>query len=193
MGCAFGGFLIEAQKNGYEVHGLELSKYAAKEARKRGLDVKEGELSKYPLAKNSIDVLSMIEVFEHIPDPLEAMENLGLAMKKKSLVVVQTANFLGRQAQREGPNYHYYLPGHYYYYSTYNLQLLFQKFGFNKFHFYRGVDFSLFVKIKKMLHSFRNSKEYWNLLPAIYYHLKSRVAYGHFAMTSSMVMYAERG
>ena len=194
IGCAFGGFVEAAKNFGYDSSGIDVSKYAVNIAKKNGLNVENTDLENIfknkKIKKNHYDIITLIEVFEHLKNPIEAVKNLNKLLKSKGLVVLQTANFLGWQAKLAGSNYNYYLPGHLYYYNTKNLRLLFKKFGFSKIKFYRGVDISLLSKLKKSKGYFKNIKDYRNWIRIIFYHLISKIAYKDFAISSSMVMYA---
>ncbi len=192
VGAAFGSFVEAARDFGYRARGLDVSEYAAAEARKRGLDVVRGELEPGVLPPQSTDVLTMIEVFEHLPDPRAAMLALREIMRPGGLVVIQTANYLGRQARSAGSDYHYYLPGHFFYYNTRNLRRLFAEFGFSRSFVYRPVDFGLLAKLRKSRGDFTKAGDYLRWIKIAWYHLKGKVAFGDFALTSSMVFYAVR-
>jgi len=58
-GCATGGFLDEAQKNGWQCLGVELSEHAVQRARSFGLKVLVGDLSHPDLMPKSFDVVTM--------------------------------------------------------------------------------------------------------------------------------------
>ena len=194
VGCAFGGFVSEAAFAGYRARGMDVSQFAVDEARKRGVDCLHDTLCnpRLPLEADSLDIVTMIEVFEHLEDPLLAMENLRRILRPGGLLLIQTANFCGRQALKEGRDYHYYLPGHLFYYSTISLRRLFEKYGFSDVRFYRGADFGLLPKLLKSRGDFESIRDYARWLKIAAYHLKSKIAFGDFALTSSMVAYARR-
>jgi len=191
-GCAFGGFALEAAQTGFRAFGLDLSEYAVQHAKKAGLNAKIGELKKGVYPENSFDVITMIEVMEHLPDPVSAVKTLSEIIRPGGLLVIQTANFQGMQAKREKSNYHYYLPGHLYYYSKNNLTRFLNDHGFSKIIFYPGVDFGLLPKLLKSRGNFRLFRDYLKWIRISIYHLISKIAFGNFAMTSSMVIYAFR-
>ncbi|MCB1303574.1 MAG: class I SAM-dependent methyltransferase [Leptospiraceae bacterium] len=197
IGCSFGGFVDAASRFGYRAVGLDLSSFAVEEGRRLGRDLRQGELSLNKFGRNQFDVITMIEVMEHLPDPLTAIQCICRWLKPGGLLVIQTANFLGRQAIREGQNYHYYLPGHLHYYSSRNLSTFLGNNGFVDFHLYRGVDFGLLPKLKKMRGQWKAEKgskvPLGRLAATSMYHLKSRIAWRDFALTSSMVLYARKG
>lgn len=186
VGCAFGGFLSEARAAGYDVEGLDFSPFAAKSAAAKGLPVRQGAFGPGLFADASFDVISLIEVVEHLSDPLSFARSLFDYLRPGGLAVIQTANFLGRQARRAGPDYHYYLPGHLFYYSSQNLKELLRQAGFERFVLYRPVDFGLWPKMRKAA----GTTPLWAWPRIALYHLKSKIALGEWALTSSMVLYA---
>lgn len=187
IGCSFAGFLNRARLHGYTPYGVEVSEYSSKFARKRGIEVHTGNFVDLQLPANFFDVITLIEVIEHLDHPRKVFDELTRIIKPGGLLVIQTANFSGRQARQHQQNYHYYLPGHIYYYSLSNLQLALQQRGFSRFRPYLGVDFSLWAKLKKSRGSFQTAIDYLKWLQISLYHLKSKLFPGS---TSSMVLYA---
>src|SRR5262249_33829318 len=122
IGCSFGGFLTRARLAGFEPFGVEISDYSANVARERDIPVFVGEFldTNYPDAYFS--AITMVEVIEHLPDPRGPLAELTRILAPGGLLVIQTANFDGWQARLAGTNYHYYLPGHLFYYSWPNLR-----------------------------------------------------------------------
>ncbi len=191
VGCSFGGFVEAASRAGYAARGLDLSHFAVQEGRKRGRDLYCGPVDEPTFPAEDFNVITLIEVMEHLPDPARAARTFHHWLKPGGLLLIQTANFDGLQAKREGPDYHYYLPGHLFYYSAANLKRLLAVAGFRRFKLYRPVDFPLAAKLRKMkLQSAPQSPGFQRLLRTSMYHLKGRMALGDFALTSSMVLYA---
>lgn len=191
VGCSFGGFVAAAERAGYTATGLDLSAFAVKEGKKRGRNLIQGFVEPQTFAPESFDIVSLIEVMEHLPDPKEAARTLSGWLRPGGLAVIQTANFDGRQARRQGSNYHYYLPGHLYYYSARNLKNLLRQAGFSRFRLYRPVDFSLKAKLQKMRKQAEpESVSAGRLLRTSFYHIQGWISMKDFALTSSMVLYA---
>jgi 2-polyprenyl-3-methyl-5-hydroxy-6-metoxy-1,4-benzoquinol methylase len=69
VGCSFGFFLAEARRAGFQVHGIEPDRQAAARANELlGGDVVElGSFSAETARSRSADVISMLDVLEHIP------------------------------------------------------------------------------------------------------------------------------
>lgn len=192
IGCAYGGLALEAASMGYSAQGLDISEHAVQEARKRGLKAKQGRITDDLFASRSIDVATMIEVIEHLEKPRESLAALSRVIRPGGLLVIQTANFDGQQARQGGSDYHYYLPGHLFYFSKSNLTRLLKEHGFSRVLFYPGVEFGLLPKLLKSRGSFQSPGDYAKWLRISWYHAMSKVALGRFAMTSAMVLYAFR-
>lgn len=187
IGCSFGGFLERARVYGYNPYGIEISEYSSDFARKRSIPVYTGNFLDADYQNEFFDVITMIEVIEHLEEPRLVFEKLYRYLRKGGVAVLQTANFEGKQAMKEGKNYHYYLPGHLYYYSRSNLIEFLSVAGFRKFKMYYGVDFPLYAKLLKSRGSFKTWLDYKKWIRISLYHWKSQIFRGS---TSSMVLYA---
>ncbi|EMJ95791.1 methionine biosynthesis protein MetW-like protein [Leptospira alstonii serovar Sichuan str. 79601] len=190
VGCSFGGFLNCAKEAGFGVTGVEISSYSAEAARSRGLKVIQGEFLDADLPENFFDVITLVEVIEHLLEPEKVFQKLRRILKPGGLLLLQTANFEGIQAIDAGAGYHYYLPGHFYYYSESNLKKILDRSGFNNHITYPGVDFSLFSKLLKSRGSFESWKDYWKWIRIGVYHWKSKFKKQGRPLTSSMVLYS---
>jgi 2-polyprenyl-3-methyl-5-hydroxy-6-metoxy-1,4-benzoquinol methylase len=69
VGCGAGTLLRAAVRRGWDVIGTEVSERAVDAGRSQGLDVRAGELERLDLEPASFDVVSAIEVLEHVPSP----------------------------------------------------------------------------------------------------------------------------
>lgn len=192
VGCAYGGLALEAGREGFRAYGVDVSKDAVKGARERGLDAYHGRITDQIFGARSMDVVTMIEVIEHLADPVASIEALRDIIRPGGLLVIQTANYAGQQAKSEGADYHYYLPGHLHYFSRKNLTALLHRSGFSRVDFFAGVEFGLLPKLRKSRGSFQTAADYARWLRIAWYHLKSKAALGDFALTSAMVLYAVR-
>lgn len=117
IGSSFGGFLESAREEGFQVQGVEISEYASRYANENGIPTFQGSLLDAIFPNDHFSVITMVEVIEHIEEPNHFFKELTRILKPGGLLLLQTANFDGWQAKSEGSNYHYYMPGHVYYYS----------------------------------------------------------------------------
>ncbi len=205
VGCSFGGFVQSASQY-FKSTGLDISKYVVIKgnewAKKRGyltqnknfLGLFKGDLNQLPknniFSPNSMDVISLVEVAEHLTDPIGSFKNAYKLLKDNGLLLIQTANFEGWQAKREGKSYHYFLPGHFLYYTASGLKNLLERIGFQFFLEFFPLDFPLWPKLMKSKYQFKSLKEYYRWVSIAKYHLASKIRYRGFPLTSSYVLYA---
>lgn len=131
IGCATGVFL-EAASGLCDVEGVELSEFASRYAReKKGLAVKTGTLLEAALPDGHFDVITMWDVVEHIPSPLEDLREVRRVMKDDGLFVLTTGDVESLLARICGKNWHLYNPEqHLSYFSGKTMELLLSKTGF---------------------------------------------------------------
>jgi 2-polyprenyl-3-methyl-5-hydroxy-6-metoxy-1,4-benzoquinol methylase len=73
IGCGPGFFLDVARAHGWQVSGVEISTSAAEYARHAvGLPVVTGSIESVALPRGSVDMVTMWDVLEHVPDPAGA-------------------------------------------------------------------------------------------------------------------------
>jgi len=92
FGCAEGNFLILAKKNGWQVYGVELSKFASKIAQKRGLTVFNKSIHDVKFKDNFFDVITLWDVIEHLSDLEGIFKEIRRILKKDGLLVLRTPN-----------------------------------------------------------------------------------------------------
>ncbi len=103
LGPAGGDFLVAARTRGYDVTGVELSAAAAAAARARfGLDVRAGTLSDAGLSPQSVDIVYMGDVLEHVPNPLETLRDAHRLLRANGLLVVAGPTTINSLARRAG-------------------------------------------------------------------------------------------
>ena len=190
VGCSFGGLLESAAKY-YTPFGIELSDYAYSHARELfGDNIHHGTLNNHKFKNNFFSAITMIELIEHLADPVYAINECFKILQSGGVLVVQTANMDGKQAKDLGEKYEYFMPGHLSYFNAENLTMLLKSAGFRKIKIYYPVEFGLLPKLLKSRGSFKKFTDYAAWFRISSYHLKSKIHFGNFAMTSSMVIYA---
>lgn len=190
IGASFGGFLTCAE-NYFTPHGIELSSYSGSFAQDRfGDNIHIGTLENAPFPDNYFSAITMIELIEHLKDPLYSLKKCRKLLKKDGILVIQTADLDGWQAITAGKNYHYYLPGHISYFTEKSLTLALRAVGFSRIHIFRPVDFGLLPKLKKSRGDFHSFRDYARWISIASYHLKGKFRKKGHPLTSSMVVYA---
>jgi 2-polyprenyl-3-methyl-5-hydroxy-6-metoxy-1,4-benzoquinol methylase len=144
IGCGFGELLDKAKTCGWKSHGVELSEYSAKMARKNiGIKVFNGTLDDAKFPSGEFDAITMIEVIEHLEDPLSTLKECRRVLRKGGIIVMQTGNIDGLYARLKGKNWPYFLLGHLTYFSKRTLSMMLKKTGFTIEHIYNGDEISL--------------------------------------------------
>lgn len=190
IGCSFGGLLQSAAKY-YTPYGIELSDYAYSHCSKLFRNRAHlGTIEDHRFARGTFSVITMIELIEHLADPVKAVTECFQLLQPGGLLVIQTANMNGRQARVLGENYEYFMPGHLSYFTAGNLAEFLRNTGFGEVRVYYPVEFGLLPKLLKSRGGFTRLSDYRAWLRIISYHIKSKIHIGDFAMTSSMVVYA---
>jgi SAM-dependent methyltransferase len=93
IGCAYGFFLHEAKKY-FDVSGIELAADAAIYCQRAGLSVLQGMADETTLHRDEkMDVIAMLDVIEHLPDPRETLVLLSRHLAPGGIVVITTGDF----------------------------------------------------------------------------------------------------
>jgi SAM-dependent methyltransferase len=92
VGCGTGAFLWQALQDGWSALGLELSPSLADYARKqRGVEVEIGSIeSQTDLPPQSVDVITMFGVIEHLGNPRGAAQECGRLLRPGGFLILQT-------------------------------------------------------------------------------------------------------
>jgi 2-polyprenyl-3-methyl-5-hydroxy-6-metoxy-1,4-benzoquinol methylase len=98
VGCSTGDYLERARDRGWTVHGIELAQHLAVFARvKRGLPVEHGGIDdvEQRFAADSFTTVTLWDVVEHLPNPLDAVRSLHRALTPGGTLYLSTPNLAG--------------------------------------------------------------------------------------------------
>lgn len=131
VGCGGGFYLDEAQKMGWHVTGVEMSRQLVQHARKiLGLRVLNGEFIKVKLMKK-FDVIIMSQVIEHLVNPGPSLNKIKILLKKNGVLYIATPNIESWLFKIQQKDFPYMIPPeHVYFYSPKSLNILLRKYGF---------------------------------------------------------------
>jgi SAM-dependent methyltransferase len=125
VGCATGDFLEAGRAAGFDVAGIELSSWSCAIARERGFTVHKQALSAFAEDSNErFDVISLIGVIEHFPDPRAEMTNIAKLLSPGGLVVVWTGDSSSWLARALGRHWWYWQGQHIQYFTERSLTSL---------------------------------------------------------------------
>ncbi|WP_169793735.1 class I SAM-dependent methyltransferase [Novosphingobium fuchskuhlense] len=138
VGCSIGQFAARAKAAGFAATGLEMNAASADFARGHfGIEVAEGTIHDAPQEAGSLDVLTMFDVIEHVPDPLGDLCKAHDLLAPGGLIVLSTPNIDGLFPRASLPlakklDYwpHPEPPYHLYQFSAKTLGAMLEKAGF---------------------------------------------------------------
>ena len=91
LGCFHGGFVALARLAGYSATGLDLSPRTCAKARELfGIEVMEGPIENQSISPQSLDIIALFDVLEHLADPLRTLAKCKQCLSPDGLILVQT-------------------------------------------------------------------------------------------------------
>jgi 2-polyprenyl-3-methyl-5-hydroxy-6-metoxy-1,4-benzoquinol methylase len=90
IGCGIGNFLQWADAEGFHSVGAELDPPAIEEVRNRGLEVVEVDRMADEVDPESVDLVTMWDVIEHLVDPASAVEEAFGFLRPGGLLILET-------------------------------------------------------------------------------------------------------
>lgn len=94
LGAAHGGFVALLRLAGFDATGLELSPWIADFARKTfDVPVLQGPIERQPLQAGTFDLLVMMDVVEHLPDPVGTLRTCVRLLKPDGVLLVQMPEY----------------------------------------------------------------------------------------------------
>ena len=133
IGCGDGLFLAACRNGGWVRLGLDPSLDALASARARAVDgLAQGHADSLPFASDSLDVITMFHVLEHLPDPHQCLREVRRALGPAGLLVVQVPNAGSLQRYIFGRSWAGFdVPRHLVNYRVRNLRAVLSLNGFN--------------------------------------------------------------
>jgi SAM-dependent methyltransferase len=94
LGAAHGGFVALLRWAGFDATGLELSPWIADFARRTfAVPMLQGPVERQPLGPGTLDLVMMMDVIEHLPDPVGTLRHCASLLKPGGMLMVQTPEF----------------------------------------------------------------------------------------------------
>lgn len=118
------GMLVEAAiQAGFQAEGIEPSKYLHKIASSHGLPVHRGTFP-HENTPGPYDVITFIDVLEHVTDPLHLMTDLRNALKEDGILVLVTPDVSSFAARLLKYRWWHYRIAHVGYFNKHTLSIL---------------------------------------------------------------------
>ncbi|MBV5304540.1 MAG: class I SAM-dependent methyltransferase [Chlorobium sp.] len=94
LGCAHGSLVALLELAGFSASGVEMSPWVAEFGQKTfGISVQSGVVESLNILSGSLDVIALMDVLEHLPDPIATMSHCLKLLKPDGLLLIQTPQF----------------------------------------------------------------------------------------------------
>lgn len=94
LGCSHGGFTAMLRMAGFEARGLEISPWVVDYARNTfGIPVLLGPVEDQQMEPCSLDVIAMMDVLEHFPDPVTTLRRCLELLRPDGVMILQTPRY----------------------------------------------------------------------------------------------------
>ncbi len=112
VGCAYGYFLEHAKRAGFDVYGVEPSEHAAGRAQERlgKKSVTCSTLSDAGYKAGSFDVITMLDVFEHLGDPDHDIREAFRLLAPDGILLIATGDTDSLLAKIQKDRWTFYIP-----------------------------------------------------------------------------------
>ncbi|MFD2034400.1 methyltransferase domain-containing protein [Belliella marina] len=146
FGSGKGHFLYKCQQKGWDCHGIETAKDRADFSREKyGVNVSDGFYEGGLVNGGNFDVIALLHVLEHLPDPKGLLKKLLQNLKTNGILIIEVPNIDSWQSRVAGENWmHLDLPKHLSHWNGEVLALQMEQLGLVKlcrqnFSFHLGV------------------------------------------------------
>jgi len=144
FGCSYGSFLklLKEQINDVEIHGIEVNDEICKKASSNldgapiyCLDLKKDDKRMVP--RNYFDMITLLDVIEHLDDPRDYLKVLAQCAKAKGYLLLSTPNVESLNAKLYGSRWILHSPPyHMYYFGPKSITILLQQSGWKIEYFF---------------------------------------------------------
>jgi 2-polyprenyl-3-methyl-5-hydroxy-6-metoxy-1,4-benzoquinol methylase len=137
VGSNVGLFLDVAGRNGWHARGIEPSRWAVERGRERfGVDLRQGTLEDLE-GDPPADAVVMLDVLEHLTDPLESLRRLRTLVEEEGLLVLSTVDLAGLHGRVRKGSWPWFIRPHLHYFTPETLDAMLAEAGFDLIEFER--------------------------------------------------------
>lgn len=132
VGCGNGDFLVEARDAGFDIQGIDVSESAVAIANRilgEGT-ARAGQLEDLNIAPDSLDIVVLADVIEHVRDPAQLMARVRRILKPGGVVFVATPSLDSLSARLMGRFWVEYKLEHLFYFDQKTISRLLVQAGF---------------------------------------------------------------
>lgn len=146
VGCGMGSFTHWLSRLGYDASATELSgSWRAIVTDMLGIAISDELLTTEAARSNRLDAIIMLDVLEHIPDPMALFAAVSNELKDSGIIMIQMPEYTGnvshkKMVKKKDPFLRYLLPQeHLFLYSRLGLERLLDQFGFVYRTYYKSI------------------------------------------------------
>lgn len=159
IGCAHGSFVALLRHAGYDAAGIELSPWVVEFGRKTfQVPISVGPIEQLEIPVRSVDAIVLMDVLEHLPDPVATLSHCVKRLKPDGLLLIQTPQY------KQGMQYAELVEGngafieqlkaaeHLFLLSQRSVTLLLQRVGLEHIQFEKAIfdHYDMFLAVKKV-------------------------------------------
>lgn len=133
IGAGSGILVEQALEIGYRAEGVEPSKWLQEQAASRNLPVHLGVFP-HPAVTAGIDVVTLVDVIEHVSDPVGILKQMHIHMDDSGIGLVVTPDVGSFTARLLGKRWWHFRFAHIGYFNRHNLLLAIDRAGFEPVH-----------------------------------------------------------
>jgi 2-polyprenyl-3-methyl-5-hydroxy-6-metoxy-1,4-benzoquinol methylase len=131
IGANVGLFLDVARGLGWDVRGIEPSKWAVEQGVAQfGVPLRQGTAEELDEGPRSADLVVMLDVLEHLVDPLETLRRLRDVVDDEGLLVLSTVNLSGLHGRIRGERWPWFIRSHLHYFTPETIGAMLTEAGF---------------------------------------------------------------
>jgi 2-polyprenyl-3-methyl-5-hydroxy-6-metoxy-1,4-benzoquinol methylase len=135
IGSNVGLFLQVASERGYDAKGVEPSRWAVDLGRTRfGVDLAQGTVDDLSEPASSADAVVMLDVLEHLVDPVSDLSKLRGMLKPTGLLALSTINLAGLHGRLRDGRWPWFIRPHLHYFTPETLDATLHTAGFRLVH-----------------------------------------------------------
>jgi 2-polyprenyl-3-methyl-5-hydroxy-6-metoxy-1,4-benzoquinol methylase len=125
IGAGTGDFLAEAKRDGWQTIGIEPNEKARNSAMLKKVNFVDSSIA---LENNSVDIITMWHVLEHVPDIQAQIKELKRLIKPNGAIVIAVPNFNSYDANHYKDFWAAYdVPRHLWHFSRQSIKVLFER------------------------------------------------------------------
>ena len=132
VGSNVGVFLSVAGDAGWDARGVEPSHWAVETGRRLfGVDLVQGTAETLDVEPGTLDAVVMLDVLEHLVDPLGALRQLRSVVHDEGILALSTVNVTSWHARLRGASWPWFIRPHLHYFTPETLDAMLAKAGFD--------------------------------------------------------------